>query len=91
VFTLAVADTIVSGTGTYTIEAGQPGTIAITGMITGGSTIDLDLSRSDRGVAHFRGQLVTHDSLSGYTYGRWTTTMLGISDPAPTGYHRVSP
>jgi hypothetical protein len=89
VITLAVADTTVSGTGTYTIEAGQPGTIVITGMVSGGSTIDLDLSRSDGWIAHFRGTLVTPDSIEGYAWGH-STTMIGIGDPAPAGYHRVT-
>jgi hypothetical protein len=89
IVTLGVADTTVSGIGTYTIEAGQPGTIAVTGMITAGSTVDLDLTRSDGWIAHFRGTLVTRDSLSGYMWGH-STTMIGIGDPAPAGFHRVA-
>jgi hypothetical protein len=88
VMTLALADTTISGSGTFTIEAGASGTLAVTGMITAGSTIDLDLTRSDGWVAHFRGTLVTPDSLSGYAYGHWTT-MIGIGDPAPAEFHRV--
>jgi hypothetical protein len=89
VIALAVADTTVAGTGTFAIEAGQSGTIAVTGMISSGETVDLDLTRSDGWIAHFRGTLVTHDSLSGYMWGH-STTMIGIGDPAPAAFHRVA-
>src|SRR6187397_1643432 len=54
VVTLAVADTTITGTGTYTIEAGQSGTIVVAGMVSG-TTVDFDLARSDGWIAHFRG------------------------------------
>jgi hypothetical protein len=90
VITLAVADTTITGTGTYTIEAGRPGTIAVTGMITAGTNVALDLTRSDGGITHFRGTLSSPDSLSGFSYGIFSTT-LAIADPAPDSFHRLVP
>src|SRR4051812_24188405 len=46
VVTLAVSDTTISGTGTYTIEAGQPGTITVNGVIVG-TTVRLNMIRSN--------------------------------------------
>lgn len=88
VITLAVADTSITGTGTYTIEAGQPGTVAVTGMISAAETVDLELIRSDGWIGHFRGALVSHDSLAGYS---WFRNSLVVGDPAPTSYHRIAP
>ncbi|MDB4888345.1 MAG: hypothetical protein JWL61_200 [Gemmatimonadetes bacterium] len=88
VITLAVADTSITGMGTYTIEAGRPGTIAVTGMISAEKTVDLDLARSDGWVGHFRGSLALHDSLSGYL---WFRSSLGIGDPAPVSFKRMTP
>jgi hypothetical protein len=91
VITLAVADTTITGTGTYTIEAGQPGTIVVTGMITGGVTVDLQLVRSDGWMGYFRGTLASPDSLSGFSWGHSTNTTLAVADPAPDNFHRVVP
>jgi hypothetical protein len=88
VITLAVADTSITGTGTYAVEAGQPGTIAVTGMISAGKTVDLDLVRSDGWVGHFRGTLALHDSLSGFLSFR---SSFGIGDPAPASFKRMAP
>lgn len=86
VLELSVADTTITGTGTYTVEAGRPGTIVVTGTITAGKTVDLDLVRTDGWIGHFRGTLTSHDSLTGYSWGR---SSFGIADPAPDSYHRI--
>lgn len=88
VITLATADSSIAGTGTYTIEAGRPGTIAVTGVISGEKTVDLDLTRSDGWIGHFRGSFATRDSLSGYM---WFRSSLAIGDPAPASFHRIAP
>jgi hypothetical protein len=88
VITLAAADSSITGTGTYTIEAGQPGTIAVTGVISADKTVDLDLTRSDGWIGHFRGSLASRDSLSGYI---WFHTSFAVGDPAPASFHRITP
>lgn len=88
IISLAVADTSITGTGTYTIEAGHPGTIVVTGTISDGKTVDLDLVRSDGWVGHFRGSLASHDSLSGSSWFRSSSV---VGDPAPDSYHRIAP
>ena len=88
VITLAVADTSITGTGTYAIEAGQPGTIAVTGTISSEKMVDLDLVRSDGWAGHFHGALASRDSLSGYL---WFRSVNQIGDPAPASFKRLTP
>ena len=91
VITLAVADTTITGTGTYTIEAGRPGTIVVAGMVTAGTTVDLELARSDGWIGHFRGTLSSRDSLSGYSWGHSSMMTIPVADPAPDSFHRIVP
>jgi hypothetical protein len=88
VIALAVTDSTITGTGTYTIEAGRPGTIVVTGMITAGTTVDLQLARSDGWIGSFRGVLTSPDSLNGYSWGH---SSMMVADPAPDSFHRVVP
>ena len=78
---LSVADTTVTGTGNYTIEAGKPGTIVVSGVISG-SQVRLDLARSDGATQHFQGSLVAPDLLSGISF---------YQDPISDSYRRVIP
>jgi hypothetical protein len=87
VFDLLLADSTVAGTGTYTIEAGPSGTISVTGTATA-LRVDLDLARSDGLVGHFRGRLVTADSMSGSLY--FTGLPYG-NDPIIAAFVRVVP
>lgn len=85
-FALAVQDSTVSGTGTYTGEAIEGGTIAVTGFIAG-STVHLDLaftpqSGGTAAMYHFNGQLSGPNTLS----GAWWST----SDPVMATFTRAS-
>jgi hypothetical protein len=84
---LLLADSTVSGTGSYTIEAGSGGTTTITGIATS-SRVDLDLARSDGVVEHFRGRLVTPDTMSGSLY---FTGLAFVTDPFPVTFVRLVP
>lgn len=64
VMTLQVNVNTITGSGSWAIEAGRNGTMTVTGDIAAG-TVELDMARSDSGVAHFRGGLVRADSLVG--------------------------
>jgi hypothetical protein len=85
IFQLAVVDTTVSGTGTYSIEAGRSGTLTVTGVISG-TQVTLDLLRDYGSLTHFWGHLTASDRLDGYaTY----TSPLG-NDPAPLSFQRTA-
>ncbi|MGA9837560.1 MAG: hypothetical protein WBQ26_09630 [Gemmatimonadaceae bacterium] len=81
VLSLSVQDTTVTGTGTYTAEAMQGGTLTVAGFITG-PYVNFDITESPGGVYHFTGQLAGTDTLAG---SLWTT-----SDPVPVTFARVS-
>lgn len=83
VITLATHDTTVSGTGTYSDEAGPSGTMAVVGMFSG-NTIDLDVVFDDRHVMHFHGALSSRTRLNGI----WYSTPVG--DPVDIEFDRVS-
>jgi hypothetical protein len=83
VITLATHDTTVSGTGTYSNEAGPSGTVAVTGMISR-KTIDLDIVFDDRHVMHFTGELASPTRL----LGTWHSTPVG--DPVNIEFDKVS-
>jgi hypothetical protein len=78
---LAVSDTVVTGTGAYTIEAGRPGTIIVSGAISG-SVVNLDLARSDSTTQHFRGTFTAPDLLTGISW---------FQDPVSDSYRRSGP
>jgi hypothetical protein len=82
---LTVTDTIVSGSGTYTIEAGRPGTLTVAGVISG-SQVKLDLQRDYGLLAHFTGSLSAPDLLGGHV----TYESSLQSDPAPMGFRRTA-
>jgi hypothetical protein len=82
---LTVTDTIVSGSGTYTIEAGRPGTLTVAGVISG-SQVKLDLQRDYGLLAHFTGTLRAPDLLGGFV----TYEAAFASDPAPMGFRRTA-
>ena len=64
---LTLRDTTVTGTGTFSIEAGANGTLTVTGIATS-SQVSLDMVQSNGTTAHFRGTLATADSMSGSLY-----------------------
>lgn len=64
VLSLAVTDTVVTGTGTYTIEAGRPGTLTVSGVATP-THVSLDLTYDTGALAHFDGTLPVGSVLSG--------------------------
>jgi hypothetical protein len=64
VLTLSVSDTVVTGTGAYTIEAGRPGTLTVSGVATA-THVSLDLTYDTGAVAHFDGTLPVGSVLSG--------------------------
>ena len=84
VFDLTVTGATVMGSGSYTMEAGQPGTLTVTGEVSG-NNIRLDITRSDSLVIHFNGTLITPYALSGYAY-QTGPHQVGVSDPAPRIY-----
>jgi hypothetical protein len=72
VLNLAAQDTALTGAGTYSIEAGRSGTLAITGLVAA-QTVKLDLSYDYSGGAsraHFEGSLQDQNTLTGMiSYG----------------------
>ena len=72
VMVLSTSDTVVTGTGTFSGEAGPSGTLTVAGTISG-TTINFDVTfESDRimniQVMHFRGSLVGNTKLQGIWY-----------------------
>lgn len=53
-FTVTTRDTTVSGTGTYSIEAGRSGTLTVSGAVTA-SGVSLDFTYDHGALAHFDG------------------------------------
>jgi hypothetical protein len=69
VLNLAAQDTVLTGAGTYSIEAGRSGTLVITGLVSA-QTVKLDLSYDYGSRAHFDGSLQDQNTLSGLiSYG----------------------
>ena len=85
-FTLAVSDTTISGSGTFSIEAGASGTIAVSGTIAG-TVVKLDFLRSIGQHQHFVGALTAPDALYG---SFWTESAFG-SPPVVITFRRASP
>ncbi len=86
-FHLVVVDSTITGTGTYSIEAGQGGTVSVTGVTTGGR-IKLTIVRSIGDTLRFDGVATDANDLDGYGFYS-ASTGLGISDPAPVKFIRV--
>jgi hypothetical protein len=81
VLTLSVADTVISGTGTFALEAGASGTLTVSGVIAG-TVVKFDIVTSIGLTEHFNGQLTSPGMLSG---SLWTD-----SDPVATTFRRQS-
>jgi hypothetical protein len=64
VLSLSVNDTLVTGTGTYAIEAGRSGTLTVSGGVTA-ARVSLDFSYDYGAVAHFDGTPPTGTQLAG--------------------------
>jgi hypothetical protein len=64
VFTLAVDGTNVTGTGTYSVEGGNSGTLTETGAISG-DTLQLAITYDNGALAQFEGQIASASVLSG--------------------------
>lgn len=82
VMTLATSDTVVTGTGTYTFEAGQSGTTTVAGVVSD-TTINFDVTFDFGQVMHFRGELSGRTKLLGI----WYATPVG--DPVNIEFDKV--
>jgi hypothetical protein len=85
-FTLAVTDTTVTGTGTFSIEAGASGTLSVTGAIDG-TVVTLTIVSSAGETQHFIGSLRDANTLNG---AFWTEATVA-SDPVPVTFVRATP
>ena len=63
-FQLAARDTVLSGSGTYSIEAGRSGTLSVLGFVVG-QQLMLDITYDYGPVAHFTGSLADQNTLRG--------------------------
>ncbi|MEO7082679.1 MAG: hypothetical protein ABI442_02980 [Gemmatimonadaceae bacterium] len=88
-FSLVVVDTTISGSGSFSIEAGPSGTISVTGVVTGGR-IKLNIARSIGDTLHFDGVQTDPYDLDGYGYSTGNG-VVGVSDPAPVKFIRLVP
>ncbi len=79
---LTTQDTVVTGTGAYSNEAGPSGTTTIAGTVSG-VTIDLDVTFDNDHVMHFRGALAGNTKLQGI----WYSTPVG--DPVNIEFDKV--
>jgi hypothetical protein len=79
---LATQDTVVTGTGAFSDEAGPSGTTTIAGTISG-ATIDLDVTFDSEHVMHFHGALAGNTKLMGI----WYSTPVG--DPVNIEFDKV--
>ena len=69
---LALSDTVITGTGTFAVEAGHAGTLMVSGFRSG-TTVRLVIV-TDAGVTeHFNGLLSAPDTLTGWF---WVETQL---------------
>lgn len=84
-FTIAVTDTTVTGTGTFSIEAGPSGTLAVTGTVDG-TIISLTFVSSIGQTQHFIGSFRDVNTLTG---AFWTESSVA-SDPVPVTFVRAT-
>ena len=82
VMTLATSDTVVTGTGTYTFEAGQSGTTTVAGIVSD-TTITFDVTFDYGQVMHFRGGLTGRTKLLGIWYA------VPVGDPVNIEFDKV--
>ena len=80
---LATQDTVVTGTGAYSDEAGPSGTTTITGTVSG-ATINLDVTFDNDHVMHLSGALAGNARLLGI----WYSTPVG--DPVNIEFDKVN-
>lgn len=80
IFTAVVSDTTVTGAGTYSVEGGTAGNLALTGVING-SEIQLQLAQDNGITYHLNARLTSRNELEG---GLFTT-----SDPVPVTFARL--
>jgi hypothetical protein len=64
VMQLSARDTVLSGTGTYSIEAGRSGTLSEAGFVAG-QMVQLTITYDYGPVAYFQGTLTDRNTLSG--------------------------
>ena len=79
---LTTQDTVVTGTGAYSDEAGPSGTTTVAGTVSG-TTINLDVTFDNDHVMHFRGALAGNTKLLGI----WYSTPVG--DPVNIEFDKV--
>jgi hypothetical protein len=87
-FKLTVVDTTISGSGTFSIEAGQSGTTSVTGVISAGH-VKLTIARSLGDTLHFDGVVTDPYDLDGFGY--YAGPGLPIGDPASVTFMRPRP
>ena len=80
IFSAVVSDTTVTGAGTYSVEGGTAGNLALTGVING-SEIQLQLAQDNGITYHLNARLTSPNELEG---GLFTT-----SDPVPVTFARL--
>jgi hypothetical protein len=85
VISLTVSDTSVTGTGTFSIEAGANGTMTVSGVVHD-STSQLLIVTSIGQRQHFNGMLMDRDTMSG---SFWTESQFA-SDPLYVTFKRVA-
>ena len=79
---LTTQDTVVTGIGAYSNEAGPSGTTTIAGTVSG-ATINLDVTFDNNHVMHFRGAFARNTKLQGI----WYSTPVG--DPVDIEFDKV--
>ncbi|HKT06933.1 MAG TPA: hypothetical protein VJR24_03470 [Gemmatimonadaceae bacterium] len=80
IFTAVVSDTTVTGAGTYSLEGGGAGNLAVTGFITG-SNILLQFAEDNGTTVHVNATLASHDQLN--------ASLFTTSDPVPVTFSRL--
>ena len=91
VLQLSVHDSTITGSGTFTSEAGPSGTLSVTGQITTGNFgpfVNIDYVQSNGPIGHFAGRLTAADVLDGSVW--YTATGFGTNDPVPATFARTS-
>lgn len=81
VFTLQVVGTTVTGTGSYSIEAGASGTLTVTGSISG-TNIMLNLAQDNDVTFHLNATLATPHTLTG--------SLFTTGDPVVATFQKIA-
>ena len=80
IFSAVVSDTTVTGAGTYSLEGGGAGNLAVTGFITG-SNIVLQFVEDNGTTVHVNATLASHNELS--------ASLFTTSDPVAVTFSRL--